>query len=56
MGAEFTNFIRSKGLIDETFEYLPQLLEAWVGDKMIFWQSQLGSNLAQGNPKIGFRH
>ena len=55
MGAEFTNFIRSKGLMDETAEYLPRLL-AWVGDKIVFWQSELGSNLAQGNPKIGVRH
>ena len=55
MCVEFTNFIHSKGLIDETAEYLPRLL-TWVGDKIIFWQSELGSNLAQGNSKIGVRH
>ena len=55
MYAEFTNFTRSKGLIDETAEYLPQLLTS-VGDKIIFWKLQLGSNLAQGNSKIGVRH
>ena len=55
MGAEFTNHIRSKGLMDETAEYLPRLLD-WVGDKITFWQSELGSNLVQGNSKIGVRH
>ena len=55
MGAEFTNFIRSKGLMDETAVYLPGLL-AWVRDKIIFWQLELRSNLAQGYPEIGVRH
>ena len=54
MGAEFTNFIRSKCLMDETAQYLPQLL-AWVNEKIVFWQSELGSNLVQGHPKVGVR-
>ena len=41
--------------MDETAKYLPRLLE-WVGDKIIFWQSELGSNLVQGSSKIGVRH
>ena len=55
MGAEFTNFIHAKGFMDKTAQYLPQLL-AWVYDKIVFWQSELGSNLVQGNPKVGVRH
>ena len=50
MCAEFANFIRAKGFIDETAEYLPRLLK-WVGDKIIFWQTDLGSNLVQSNNK-----
>ena len=55
MCAEFANFIRSKVLKDETAEYLLRLLD-WVGDKITFWQSELGSNLVQGNSKVGVRH
>ena len=55
MCSEFTNFIRTKGLMDKTAEYLPRLLE-WVGDKIIFWQTELGSNLVQGGAKIGVKH
>ena len=55
MCSEFTNFIRTKGLMDKTAEYLPRLLE-WVGDKIIFWQSELGSNLVRGCAKIGVKH
>ena len=40
--------------MDETAQYLPRLL-AWVNDKIVFWQSELGSNLVQGNPKVGAR-
>ena len=50
MCAEFTNFICAKGFIDETAEYLPRLLK-WVGDKIIFWQTDLGRNLVQSNTK-----
>ena len=35
MGTEFTNHIRSKGLMDDTAEYLPRLL-AWVSEKNCF--------------------
>ena len=35
MCTEFTNFIRIKGLMDNTAEYLPRLLE-WVGTKLFF--------------------
>ena len=35
MCAEFTNFICTKGYIDDTAEYLPRLL-AWVGEKIFF--------------------
>ena len=55
MCAEFINHIRAKGLIDKTAEYLPRLLE-WVGDKIIFWQTELGSNLVQGGAKVGVKH
>ena len=55
MCAEFTNHIRVKGLIDKTAEYLPRLLD-WVGDKIIFWQTELGSNLVQGDAKVGVKH
>ena len=51
MCAEFTNFIRAKGLMDETAEYLPRLLE-WVGDNIVFWQSELESNRVQGVQKL----
>ena len=54
MGAEFTNFVNAKGFMDDTAQYLPRLL-AWVNSKIIFWQSELGSNLVQGNPKVGAR-
>ena len=40
--------------MDDTTEYLPRLL-AWVGEKMFFWHSELGSNLVQGNPKVGVK-
>ena len=39
MGTEFTNHIRSKGLMDDTAEYLPRLL-AWVGEKNVFFASR----------------
>ena len=54
MGAEFTNYIRTKGFMDETALYLPRLL-SWVNKKIIFWQSELGCNLVQGNQRIGAR-
>ena len=38
--------------MDETALYLPRLL-SWMNDKIIFWQSELGCNLVQGNPRIG---
>ena len=41
--------------MDKIVEYLPRLLE-WVGDKIIFWQTELGSNLVQGGAKIGVKH
>ena len=50
MCAEFTNFIRVKGFIDDTAKYLPRLL-TWVSDKIIFWQTELGSNLVQSSAK-----
>ena len=40
--------------MDDTAQYLPRLL-AWVNDKIVFWQPKLGSNLVQGNPKVGAR-
>ena len=56
MCAEFTNYIRIKGLMDNTAEYLPQLLE-WVGDNIGFWRTELGSNLVQGVSKsVGVKH
>ena len=54
MGAEFINFIRTKGVMDETALYLPRLL-SWVNEKIIFWQSELGCNLVQGNQRVGAR-
>ena len=48
MCAEFINYIRTKGLMDNTSEYLPRLLE-WVSDKIVFWQSELGRNLIRGS-------
>ena len=50
MCAEFTNFMRAKNLIDVTANYLPRLTE-WVKDKIVFWQTDLRSNLLQNNPK-----
>ena len=47
MGAEFTKLIQRKGLMDETSQYLPRLL-AWVNEKIVFWQSELGATLVQG--------
>ena len=42
--------------MDNTSKYLPQLLE-WVSDKIVFWQSELGSNLVQGTSKnVGVKH
>ena len=40
MGAEFTNHIRLKGLMDEKAEYLPRLL-ACVGEKLFFGSRNL---------------
>ena len=42
MCAEFTNLMRTKGFIDDTSKYLPRL-SSWVSDKIIFWQTDLGS-------------
>ena len=55
MCAEFINPIRAKGLIVKSPEYLPRVLE-WVGDKIIFWQTELVSNLVQGDAKVGVKH
>ena len=41
MCVEFTNYIRTKGLMDDTAEYLPWLLE-WVGDKIVFLAVGIG--------------
>ena len=38
MYEEFTIYIRTKGHMDNTAEYLPRLLEG-VSDKIVFWQS-----------------
>ena len=50
MCTEFTIFLRVKRFIDDTTEYLPRLLK-WVGQKIIFWQTDLGSNVVQNNVK-----
>ena len=50
MCAEFTNFMCTKGYIDDTSKYLPRLSK-WVSDKITFWQTDLGSNLLQNSTK-----
>ena len=50
MCSEFTNFMRTIKFIDNTADYLPKLT-SWVNDKIIFWQTDLGSNLLQNNSK-----
>ena len=42
MFSEFLNFIHIKGLMENTAEYLPRLLE-WVWDKIVFfWADRIG--------------
>ena len=42
--------MNAKGLINNATDYLPKLTK-WVNDKIIFWQTDLGSNLIQNNFK-----
>ena len=44
MCAEFTNYMRTKDFMEKTEEYLPRFI-SWVNEKIIFWQTDLGSNL-----------
>ena len=50
MCAEFTNFMRAKGYVDDTSKYLPKLSN-WVNEKIAFCQTDLGSSLLQNNNK-----
>ena len=50
---EFTGYMNSKGYINNPVEYLPKLTE-WINDKIIFWRTDLGSNvLALNTPRGG---
>ena len=52
MCVEFTNFMRNSGKLENTDQYLDELLK-WVNGKITFWQSSLGSNLL---PKHNYRN
>ena len=52
MCVEFTNFMRNSGKLENTDQYLDELLK-WVNGKISFWQSSLGSNLL---PKHNYRN
>ena len=48
---EFTGYMNSKGYINNPVEYLPRLTD-WINDKIIFWRTDLGSNvLALNTPR-----
>ena len=49
---EFTGYMNSKGYINSTAKYLPQLTE-WINDKIIFWHTDLGSNVLALNTSRG---
>ena len=52
MCVEFTNYMRNSGKLENTDQYLNELLK-WVNGKISFWQSSLGSNLL---PKHNYRN
>ena len=41
-GREFSKLIQRKGLMEDSAMYLPKLCN-WVNDKIVLWQSELGS-------------
>ena len=41
-GREFSKFIQRKGLMENTAIYLPKLCD-WVNERIVYWQSELGS-------------
>ena len=50
---EFTNYMNSKGYINNPMEYLPRLTE-WINAKIVFWRTDLESNvLALNTPRGG---
>ena len=48
---EFTSYMNAKGYINNPVCYLPKLTD-WINDKVVFWRTDLGSNvLALNTPK-----
>ena len=49
-GREFSKLIQRKGLMENTAIYLPKLCD-WVNERIVYWQSELGSAWVHGHER-----